>query len=568
MKIALIQLNSTVGDFKGNLEKFKELALNVPCDHLLVGPELTFSGYQINDMIHRQDFLDEQNSVINELNSWLSSRNQKAIVGRVGINTRLYGKSHENQAVLLDGKNVKIVAVKRLLPTYDVFDENRYFEAGEKSESISLNEHHVGVLICEDGWNTDGSYKVNPVNDLASEGIDFYLSINASPSSLRKNHLRKKIFGGIAKEKQIPYISVNQVGGNDTIVFDGGSYIALPNGEIKQAPFFSEGVLTVDTQSFDTQWLGESVFDKDASIDTDNEQWIGFVKHQLVMGIRDFFYKNGIKRASLALSGGADSSLVLALAVDALGADNITAVTMPSQISSAGSVTDSQALAEMLGVKLYERPIKYDFQAAVEAFKTAFGQEPNRLTMENLQARIRGTSIMAWSNQDNSLVLSTGNKSEVSVGYCTLYGDTNGGLNPIGDLYKTEVYRMLEHYADLGKMPRSVIEKAPSAELFPGQTDQDSLPDYPILDAFLQLYLEGKSMDEESIIKRKKFLKENNFNHEKGMEILKKVELAEFKRKQSCPIIRVRSNTFGLGRNIPIARKTFISENTVSKLLD
>jgi len=188
--------------------------------------------------------------------------------------------------------------------------------------------------------------------------------------------------------------------------------------------------------------------------------------------------------------------------------------------------------------------------------------------MENLQARIRGTSIMAWSNQDNSLVLSTGNKSEVSVGYCTLYGDTNGGLNPIGDLYKTEVYRMLEHYADLGKMPRSVIEKAPSAELFPGQTDQDSLPDYPILDAFLQLYLEGKSMDEESILKRKEFLRENKFSHEKGMEILKKVELAEFKRKQSCPIIRVRSNTFGLGRNIPIARKTFISENTVSKLLD
>lgn len=568
MKIALIQLNSTVGDFKGNLEKFKELALNVPSDHLLVGPELTFSGYQINDMIHRQDFLDEQNSVIGDLNSWLATRGQKAIVGRVGLNTRLYGKDHENQAILLDGKTVKVVAVKRLLPTYDVFDENRYFEAGEKSESISLNEHKIGVLICEDGWNTDGSYKANPVNDLASEGIDFFLSINASPSSLRKNHLRKDIFGGISKEKQIPYISVNQVGGNDTIVFDGGSYVSFPDGEFEQAPFFSEGVFVVDTKSFKTQWIGESVFDKDASIDTDNDQWIGFVKNQLVMGIRDFFRKNGIKRASLALSGGADSSLVLALAVDALGADNITAVTMPSQISSAGSVTDSQALAEMLGVKLYERPIKADFQAAVEAFKTAFGQEPNRLTMENLQARIRGTSIMAWSNQDNSLVLSTGNKSEVSVGYCTLYGDTNGGLNPIGDLYKTEVYRMLEHYADLGKMPRSVIEKAPSAELFPGQTDQDSLPDYPILDAFLQLYLEGKSMDDESIIKRKEFLKENKFSHEKGMEILKKVELAEFKRKQSCPIIRVRSHTFGLGRNIPIARKSFITENTVSKLLD
>lgn len=568
MKIALIQLNSTIGDFKGNLEKFKELAMNVPNDHLLVGPELTFSGYQINDMIHRQDFLDEQNSIINELNSWLSSRSQQAIIGRVGLNTRLYGKNYENQAVLLDGKNVKIVAVKRLLPTYDVFDENRYFEAGEKSESISLNENRIGVLICEDGWNTDASYKANPVNDLASEGIDFYLSINASPSSLRKNHLRKDIFGGIAKEKDIPYISVNQVGGNDTIVFDGGSYVALPNGEFKQAPFFSEGVLTVDTHTFDTKWFGESVFDKDASIDTDNEQWIGFVKNQLIMGIKDFFRKNGIKRASLALSGGADSSLVLALAVDALGADNITAVTMPSEISSAGSVTDSQALAEMLGVKLYERPIKEDFKAAVDAFKNTFAQEPNRLTMENLQARIRGTSIMAWSNQDNSLVLSTGNKSEVSVGYCTLYGDTNGGLNPIGDLYKTEVYRMLEHYADLGKMPRSVIEKAPSAELFPGQTDQDSLPDYPILDAFLQLYLESKSMDEESIIRRKEFLKNNNFSHEKGMEILKKVELAEFKRKQSCPIIRIRSNTFGLGRNISIARKTFITEKTVSKLLD
>lgn len=567
MKLALIQLNSTVGDFKGNLERFKSLASKVPSDHLLVGPELTFSGYQINDMIHREDFIDEQNEVLDELNLWLASRNQSAIVGRVGLNTRKYGKKYENQAVLLDGKTVKIVAVKRLLPTYDVFDENRYFESGEKSESIILNEKRIGILICEDGWNFDHTYSVNPVDDLASEGIEYFLSINASPSSLRKNHLRKEVFSNISKEKQIPYISVNQVGGNDTIVFDGGSYVALPNGEIKQAPFFSEGIFVVDTVKFDTQWIGECVFNQDASIDSNNEQWIGFVKNQLIMGIRDFFRKNGIKRASLALSGGADSSLVLALAVDALGAENITAVTMPSEISSLGSVTDSQALAEMLGVKLYERPIKDDFQASVSAFRKAFNQEPNRLTMENLQARIRGASIMAWSNQDNSLVLSTGNKSEVAVGYCTLYGDTNGGLNPIGDLYKTEVYRMLEHYADIGRMPRSVIDKAPSAELFPGQTDQDSLPDYPILDAFLQLYLEGNSMDNESLVKRKEFLKNNNFSIDKGLEILKKVELAEFKRKQSCPIIRVRSNTFGLGRNISIARKSFLTERTVSKLL-
>lgn len=568
MKIALIQLNSTVGDFLGNLERFKNLSQSTPSDTLLVGPELTFSGYQINDMIHRPDFIEAQKEAIEQLNAWLLTRNQKAIVGRVGLNNRNYGKDYENQAVLLDGQSVKIVAVKRLLPTYDVFDENRYFEAGETSQTFILEEQRIGVLICEDGWNTDASYKVNPVNDLVAEAPNFLLSLNASPSSLRKNHLRKGIFGGIAKEENIPYISVNQVGGNDTIVFDGGSYVALPSGEFKQAPFFSEGVLSVDTETLETSWSGETVFDKDANIDSDNDQWIGFVKNQLVLGIRDFFRKNGIKRASLALSGGADSSLVLALAVDAIGADNITAVTMPSKISSAGSVSDSQALASMLGVKLYERPIKDDFEAAVEAFRKAFGQEPNRLTMENLQARIRGTSIMAWSNQDNSLVLSTGNKSEVSVGYCTLYGDTNGGLNPIGDLYKTEVYRLLEHYADLGRMPRSVIDKAPSAELFPGQTDQDSLPDYPVLDAFLQLYLEGASLGEQEREARKAFLKKSHFSTDKALEVLKKVEGAEFKRKQSCPIIRIRSNTFGLGRNIPVARRHFLSENTVAKLLD
>lgn len=568
MKIALIQLNTTVGDFQGNLDKFKKIAKDAPLEALLVGSELTFSGYQINDMIYRDDFCEQQDNVIRELNAWLAERNQKAIVGRVGLNQRDYGKTYENQAILLDGHSIKIVAVKRLLPTYDVFDENRYFEAGTSSQSFVLDEERIGALICEDGWNFDDSYNVNPVNDLASEGIDYFLSINASPSSLRKNHLRKSIFSGIAKEKGIPYISVNQIGGNDTIVFDGGSYVALPNGDFRQAPFFSEGLFIVDTKTLTTEWIGENVFDKDACIDSENDQWIGFVKNQLILGIKDFFRKNGIKRASLALSGGADSSLVLALAVDAIGAENITAVTMPSKISSAGSVSDSQALASMLGVQLYERPIKDDFEAAIAAFKHTFGQEPNRLTMENLQARIRGTSIMAWSNQDNSLVLSTGNKSEVSVGYCTLYGDTNGGLNPIGDLYKTEVYRLLEHYADLGKMPRSVIDKAPSAELFPGQTDQDSLPDYPILDAFLQLYLEGSSLGDDERLARKLFLKKSNFSTDKALEVLRKVEGAEFKRKQSCPIIRIRSNTFGLGRNIPIARKNFITELTVSKLLD
>lgn len=568
MKLALIQMNSTVGDFKGNLERFIKLCEQVPTDHILVGSELTFSGYQINDLIDRLDFMDEQESIISDLQTWLIKNNRKSIVGRVGYNKRNYGKTYENQAVFLDGKNEKVVAVKRLLPTYDIFDENRYFEAGEQSQSIKIDNTNFGVVICEDGWNEEDKplYKAHPVNDLTNQGCDFILSINASPTSLDKNNIRISNFENIVKRNGIPYISVNQVGGNDTIIFDGGSFISFKDKTI-QAPFFVEGVFLVDTLKNTTDWIGEINDIKAASYDSEEHKWVKYVHGMLVLGIKDYFRKNCISKASLALSGGADSSLVLALAVDALGKDNITAVTMPSKISSSGSVTDSEELASLLGVKLFHRPIKDDFETAINSFSHAFNQDPLRLTMENLQARIRGTSIMAWSNQNNTMVLSTGNKSEVAVGYCTLYGDTNGGLNPIGDLYKTEVYRLLKFYAEQGKMPWAVINKAPSAELFPGQKDEDSLPPYPVLDAFLQLYLENKNLNPEEIVKRQELLKKAKFTVEKGIEIVKKVEGAEFKRKQSCPIIRIRSNTFGIGRNIPVARKSFITENTIHKLL-
>lgn len=568
MKLALIQMNSTVGDFNGNLQRFINLAKDISKDNILVGAELTFSGYQINDMISRLDFMDEQDLVINNLQQWLKKEGRKAIVGRVGYNTRNYGKDFENQAVFLDGISEKVIAVKRLLPTYDVFDENRYFEAGEKSEPFIFESNNIGVIICEDGWNENHKplYKNHPVNDLISDGVDFILSINASPTSLDKNKIRINNFDNISKRSGIPFVSVNQVGANDTIIFDGGSFVCFGDETI-QAPLFEEGVLLVDTFEKQTVWIGGVNNIQSACYDSNDNEWVHYVHSMLVLGIKDYFRKNGIKQASLALSGGADSSLVLALAVDALGSENITAVTMPSKISSEGSVSDSQELADMLGVKLYHRAIKDDFDTAYKIFEASFGEQPNRLTMENLQARIRGTSIMAWSNQNNTMVLSTGNKSEVAVGYCTLYGDTNGGLNPIGDLYKTEVYKLLKFYAEQGRMPWSVIEKAPSAELFPGQKDEDSLPPYPVLDAFLQLYLEYKNLNEDEITKRRTLLKESGFGIERGMEIIKKVEGAEFKRKQSCPIIRVRSNTFGIGRNIPVARRSFVTENTVKKLL-
>lgn len=561
-------MNSTVGDFNGNLQRFISLSKDVPSEHLLVGAELTFSGYQINDMISRLDFMDEQELVIKNFQGWLKQNDRKAIIGRVGYNTRNYGKDFENQAVFLDGTSEKVIAVKRLLPTYDVFDENRYFEAGEKSQSFIFDNKNIGTIICEDGWNEGDKplYKNHPVNDLLAEGVDFILSINASPASLDKNKIRMDNFGSISKRSGVPVISVNQVGANDTIIFDGGSFVCLGDKNI-QAPFFDEGVLTFNTDTKESLWIGKNNNIKSAGYNSSEENWVNYVHSMLVLGIKDYFRKNGIKKASIALSGGADSSLVLALAVDALGADNVTAVTMPSKISSSGSVSDSEELANMLGVKLYYRSIKHDFETAYKVFEESFGEQPKRLTMENLQARIRGASIMAWSNQNDTMVLSTGNKSEIAVGYCTLYGDTNGGLNPIGDLYKTEVYILLKYYAGKGKMPWSVIEKAPSAELFPGQKDEDSLPPYPVLDAFLQLYLEYKNLSIDEIEKRRVLLKEIGFDIEKGIEIIKKVEGAEFKRKQSCPVLRIRSNTFGIGRNIPVARRNFITENTVKKIL-
>lgn len=569
MKLALVQLNPTMGDFEGNLQRFIARAALAPRDALLVGPELALSGYQVQDLILRDDFLPEQDRVIDALNAWLLGQDRRAIIGRVARNLRPNGYAFENQAVLLDGHTVTVLAVKRLLPCYDVFGEPRYFEPGEASTVTVLSGARIGVAVCEDGWNNPKEiYPEDPVEDLAGQDLDFFLFINASPSNYNKAAGRKARFGAIAQRYGKPFISVNQTGATDDLVFDGASFMAGPNGEWTQAPLFAEGVFLVDSNGGEGTWVGDEGIAHGAGMDDRDAGWTAFTHAQLVMGIRDYVRKNGAQRIAIALSGGADSSLVLALAVDAIGAANVTAVTMPSRFSSDGSVSDSEVLANLLGVKLYHRAIADDVDTAVAAFTKAFDQEPARLTLENLQARVRGVAIMAWANQTNALVLSTGNKSESAMGYCTLYGDTNGALNPIGDLYKSEVYRLLQFYADQGRMPQSVIDKAPSAELFPGQVDQDSLPPYTtVLDPFLQLYLEHASLTPAQRNARRAMLSDAGFTAEQGLALLRRVEGAEFKRQQSCPVVRLRTNTFGTGRNIPIARSSFLSLRTAERLL-
>lgn len=553
MKIALAQLNYKIGDFEGNYKKIEHAVLNESNRaDLIVFSELCLSGYFPRDLLLSESFLVEQNRYFEKVKTLSKTAKKAILIGYAERNTGDGKPLYNALAVFIKGEHVFNYR-KQLLPTYNIFDEKRYFEEGRADQAMTfkLNGTTVGVFICEDGWDESQAkkmYNAAPVKAVKAQNPDVVISINASPSNLGKAQERLEVFSkAVGSILQVPFAYVNQVGGNDQLVFDGASFIMNEKGILSgQLDFFKEEVSIIDLESY-----GYVTSHKTAKFPVESELFY----NQIVMGLQDYVRKGGFKSIVVGSSGGIDSALTLALAVDALGAENVKAITMPSHYSSEGSVSDSVTLCKNLGIKLYHRAIGQDFDVAVKEFTQSFGEEPKRLTKENMQARIRGRILMEYSNNTGSLVLSTGNKSEMSVGYATLYGDMNGGLNLIGDLYKMQVYALSRYYNERHQremIPQVIIDKEPSAELSPGQKDTDALPPYPILDAILQLYIENEYVDSRTREEKQALIEA--FPDYKAVvgKVVKLVHNSEFKRFQAPPIIRLQHRAFGFGRQIPI----------------
>ena len=547
MKITLAQLNFRIGDLEANADKIVNALQSNPASDLLVCSELAITGYYPHDLINRPGFIDAQDRALARVVAATRHGGTALVLGYVARNAGP-GKPYFNALGLFAGGRQVAEYHKQLLPTYNVFDEARHFEQGQGTGSYVLNGVKLGFLICEDGWNDEGAdYRRNPVEELAAQGADIILSINASPSDRGKARAREARFAQLAAKYGRPLVYVNQVGANDAVVFDGYSFVCDATGEVRaRLAGFAEDVQTVEVTPASVAPgrltpLPESAPAQDYA--------------QIVLGLRDYARKCGIASVVVGSSGGIDSAVTLALAAAALGPENVTAITMPSVYSSSGSVTDSVALCANLGVRLIEHPIAAAVDVLAGGFGVHFDEVPRGLTLENLQARVRGVILMAYSNQFGALVLSTGNKSELAVGYATLYGDMNGGLNLIGDLYKMEVYALASYVnqqAGRALIPVEIIDKAPSAELAPGQRDSDSLPPYPVLDAILKLYIEQDVLAGAERAEQLSIL-----SLAEGVDVARiraLVDKAEFKRRQAPPIIRVHARAFGAGRQLPVAQ--------------
>ncbi len=546
MKVTLAQLNPVVGDIGGNIEKVKEALEKSAIDQtdLIVFPELFIVGYPPKDLLEKGWFIQKVDQAINKLTQIsLEYPETGLIIGAPLPTGQDRGKGLANTAVLIYRGEVLLVQQKSLLPTYDVFDEARHFDPASETEVISFKGERLGISICEDAWNDPDFwpdrllYDEDPIQKLAEQGATLLINISASPFHLGKDELRYNLIRNHAQKHHIPFVFVNQIGGNDDLIFDGGSMCFDKEGNpIRVAPLFQEDLWTVDMNK-----PGEA----DPYIPCEK---IDSVYQALVLGLGDYLKKCGFKGAVVGLSGGIDSALTATLAVSALGKENVLGITMPSQFSSGGSVEDSRKLAENLGIRFEIIPIAPVHEAYLQSLKRHFEGKDNDVTEENIQARIRGNILMAFSNKFGYLLLSTGNKSELAVGYCTLYGDMSGGLSVISDVPKTMVYELAE-YVNRQKeiIPQITVEKAPSAELRPDQTDQDTLPPYPVLDKILHDYIEeGYSVDE---------IVEQGMDRETVLWVVRTVDRNEYKRKQSAPGLKVTSKAFGVGRRMPVAKK-------------
>lgn len=542
MKIALCQFDPTVGDFSGNAARILDMA-HEATDRgadLAVFSELCVCGYLPQDLLERPAFLERNRETI----ACLAQKTPLPIlVGYAARANSDTGKAAWNAAALLAEGRIAFEQHKMLLPTYDVFDESRYFQPARSQQVFSFRGEKLGITICEDIWNDKNFwakrlYETDPVVDLVGQGAGVIINISASPYTIEKRHVRFEMLRVLARSHHRPVVYVNQVGGDDTLVFDGSSVALTADGRIAaQARAFEEDVAIFDTAS------GEG------DLRPQPADEISLALQALVTGTRDYVHKCGFQKTLVGLSGGVDSSVVACIAVAALGKENVTGISMPGPYSSEGSIRDARQLASNLGIELIVLPISNIFDAYRKALADVFSECAEDATEENLQARIRGNMLMALSNKFGALVLSTGNKSEIGVGYCTLYGDMAGGLAVISDVPKTMVYelaRLINREREL--VPRSSIEKLPSAELRANQTDQDTLPPYELLDRVLKAYVEEVRTPEEIAA---------HFGYPLDLvrQITLNVDHSEYKRKQAAPGIKITSRAFGFGRPFPIAQK-------------
>jgi len=544
MKIALAQFNPTVGDFAGNTSRMLELAEQARRRgaDLAVFSELCLCGYFPQDLLERPAFVDRNEKELKELAPKLPLASVVGYVGRVK-NGNGTGKAIANKAALICSGRIVFEQSKMLLPTYDVFDESRYFHPADRQYVYAVGGEQIGITICEDVWNdknfwTTRLYDRDPVTELIGQGTALLLNVSASPYTIDKRTLRFEMLRSIAVTHKRPVVYVNQVGGNDSLIFDGASMAITAEGKVAaQALAFEEDLVLFDTVT------GEGEIHKQT------HEEIGYAYRALVVGTRDYVHKCRFKKVLVGLSGGVDSAVVAAIAVDALGAENVLGVSMPGPYSSEGSKADAQSLARNLAIELLTLPIGEVFDAYRKALGPAFGNRPPDVTEENYQARIRGNYLMALSNKFGSMVLSTGNKSELAVGYCTLYGDMAGGLAVISDVPKLMVYELANWInRERERIPRSTIDKAPSAELRPNQKDEDSLPPYDVLDRILKAYIEDLHSPQE-------IADHYGFDIKLVRDIALLVDRNEYKRKQAAPGLKITSRAFGFGRPFPIAQR-------------
>ena len=542
MKIALAQFNPTVGDFAGNSARIIELACEAKKRgaDLAVFSELCLCGYPPQDLVERPVFAERNATELARLAKAIPMPSVVGYVGRAQDNT---GKPVANSAALIADGKILFEQRKMLLPTYDVFDESRYFQPAHSQHTFSLRAEKLGITICEDCWNDKNFwaqrlYDRDPVAELVAQGSNLILNISASPYTIDKRSLRHDMLRAIAMERRVPVVYVNQVGGNDSLIFDGSSMAFMPDGRVAaMAKSFEEDLVLFDTVTGAGEIRPQPLDELAAAY------------HALVLGTRDYVRKCGFSKVVVGLSGGVDSALVATIAADALGPDNVLGVSMRSPYSSEGSIRDAEQLAKNLGIHYRSIPIKELFESYLTALAPAFKGLPVDSTEENIQARIRGNLLMALSNKSGSMVLSTGNKSEMAVGYCTLYGDMAGGLAVISDVPKSMVWELSKFVnRQQERIPVATITKAPSAELRPNQTDQDTLPPYDVLDRILKAYVEDLRSPEE-------IADHYGFDLQLVRSVARRVDQNEYKRKQAPPGLKVTSKAFSVGRRFPLAQK-------------
>ncbi|MEE3325997.1 MAG: NAD+ synthase [Myxococcota bacterium] len=545
MRVALAQVNPTVGDLAGNRRIVEEAigkARSARAD-LVVFSEMALTGYPPMDLLDRDGFVRDQMRELDALAA--ASSDITVVLGAVVRTPGLTPKEMQNAAVVFSNGQRIGTAAKSLLPTYDVFDERRYFAAAEKRKPLVVPDldARLGLAICEDTWTPQVDYSIEPVSELAVAGATHIINPSASPWHVGKALERREMLCRVAAEQSLPLVFVNQVGGNDELIFDGGSFVADPQGRIVAAlPLFETALTVVDLEENPTPCLPDEIMDPSP---------VAQLEAGLVLGIRDYFLKQNLPPgAVIGLSGGIDSAVTAHLAVEALGTDRVTGVAMPGPFSSDHSVDDAYALARNLGIEIREVNITPIYEAYRSVFTNLFGsQDDYGLTQQNIQSRIRGAVLMAVSNQESRLVLATGNKSELSVGYCTLYGDTVGGLAVLGDVYKRDVYALARHAnAETERIPTGTIDKPPSAELAPDQFDHDDLPDYDLIDSTLEQLIEGERNVGTLEIPP-------DADREAALNVARRLDRNEYKRRQTPLVLRTSPKAFGTGRRMPIVHR-------------